>query len=329
MRVLISKENKKILFDFLKKENNCNSLLELSKKLNVSKSRLDKYCYSNCYLPINLIPQELYSSIVFLDKKTDNWGSVKGGRKTYKIIKGKYGDDEIIRRQKKGIKNSSIIRKQKESSFIIDFENVKFLELYGALLGDGWLSIINHKEKKFYLVGLSGNLSKDKEYFIYLKKLIKDLLKREAYLKLRPKNNSVEINLGHKILIQKLNTQLGFPIGKKVNLQISNKIYNLEFNKTKYVIKGILDTDGCVYFDKTPAGKPYPCISISLKSPILIRQISSILLNQGYKVIHYMNKTGVEQLKLKGTKQLSKWINEIGSSNSRNLKNFALVAQSG
>jgi hypothetical protein len=74
-----------------------------------------------------------------------------------------------------------------------------------------------------------------------------------------------------------MNRGLNFPIGKKVNLKIHNKVYDGGFDKVKHVIRGILDTDGCIIIDKTPAGKPYPCISIKMKAPILIKQMADIL----------------------------------------------------
>ena len=120
---------------------------------------------------------------------------------------------------------------------------------------------------------------------------------------------------------------MGFPLGRKIELKINKNIYNLGYNKIKNVIRGIFDTDGSFYLDKTPSGNPYPCISIQMKSPILIKQLNDILLEQGFKVIYRKNK---DMITLKGRKQINKWMKEIGSSNQRHLNKInALVAQSG
>ena len=130
------------------------------------------------------------------------------------------------------------------------------------------------------------------------------------------------------MLVNALNKDLGFPIGKKVNLRIPNNIYEKGFPKVKYIIRGIFDTDGSFYYDKTPVGRPYPCISISMKSPELMQQIHDLLISEGFKAYHY-HSTKIDNITLKGSIQLKKWLAEIGSSNPYKLTKMqkALVAQ--
>ena len=95
MRVLINLEDKRKLFEYLKKINNVNSLRNLAPNMNVSKSTLDSWRYSNkTYFPLKIIPEDLYKEITILDKKPDNWGNVKGGKKTYQLILKKYGKED-------------------------------------------------------------------------------------------------------------------------------------------------------------------------------------------------------------------------------------------
>ena len=191
------------------------------------------------------------------------------------------------------------------------------------------MSKLNYNGKNIYLIGISGNAKLDRDFILYIKKNVKLMFDRNAYLKERPKYNAIELQILHKFLLEKLNKELEFPIGRKINLEINKKVYDLGYQKMKYVIRGIFDTDGCVYFDKTPAGKPYPCISITMKAPILMNQIRNVLIKEGFKVTYYNHRFPIVQLKLKGSKQLKKWIKEIGSSNPRNLNKLARVAQSG
>ena len=343
MRILLSKDSKKLLFDFLKKEYECNSLKKLSNKLNISFKTLNEWAYNpQRYIPEKIILEEIEDKLTILDSQKDNWGQIKGGKNTYNILMQRYGPEEFRRRQSNGGKQSTLVNRikrieRKEEPLKIDLKNPLFLELYGALLGDGWLSKLNYKEKISYIIGISGNRKLDQEYFLYLKEIFKILLGRDVYIKDRPKYNSIEIYFSHKSFLYFLHNELNFPIGQKIDLEINPKLYSMGFEKVKYIIRGIFDTDGCFVFDKTPVGNPYPVISIKMKAPRLIRQIYSILISDGFKV--YLHEGYQSSIFLKGSKQLNKWMNEIGSSNKRNLdkinkfmnlklsKQTALVAQ--
>ncbi len=327
MRLLLSDDSRKRVFDYLIKRNECNSLKELATKLKIPYKTIQNWrYYKGRYLPEAIVPLEIKNELLILDKQNENWGKVIGGKKTYKLILEKYGLKEIRRRQSLGGKISIQKKVKTEKEIILNLNDPLFLEFYGVLLGDGWLSKLIYKDKITYLIGISGNAKKDRVFFNYLKKNIKSLFNRKAYLKERPKYNSIELNFAHKNLLKKMNLELSFPIGEKINLKIEDKIYNSGFEKVKYIIRGIFDTDGCFFLDKTPVGRPYPCITITMKSPILMKQIHDILIKNGFKAYHNQTRP-VQQIRLKGYKQLNKWMGEIGSSNPRNLDKMALVAQ--
>lgn len=321
MRILLSKKDKLKLFTALKEKCSCDSMLMLSRKMNISLRTLQNWIYlEKRYIPESMIPEEIKNKIIVIDRQEDNWGKIKGGKKTYINIVEKYGSGEIKRRQSKGGKAAGKSRWSKEKPFSINKNNNMFLEFYGVLLGDGWLSKLKYDGKDNWLIGISGDGKLDREFFIYLKKNIKELFNRAAYLKERPKYNSIELNFSHKMLIRALNENIGFPLGKKINLKIDEEVYNLGYEKVKQVIRGIFDTDGSFYLDKTSAGKPYPCICITMKAPILIKQIYDMLVKEGFKVYHNKHRSPNEQIILKGSKQLKKWMKEIGSSNPRHLR---------
>lgn len=329
MRLLLSKDSLQQLFSYLFNENKCKSLKSLSVKAGIKFNTLQKWKYGQRYIPGTIIPSKLKEQLIVLDKQPENWGRIKGGQKTYKVLLNKYGIAEIKRRQAKGGKVSSILRQKKDKLLELDLNNTLFLEFYGALLGDGWMSKLHYKGKVTYLIGISGNARLDREFFYYLKKNIKTLFNRNAYLKERPKYNSIELNFSHKELLKKMNEELHFPVGEKLNLEINPKIYGSGFEKVRHVIRGIFDTDGSFYFDKTPVGKPYPCINITMKAPVLIKQLADMLLKQGFRLYHDKSRTPIEQIRIKGVKQLTKWMREIGSQNLRHLNKYAPVAQSG
>jgi hypothetical protein len=328
MRLLLSLNSRQKLFDWLIKKHNCRFLTELSKKMNIQFRTIQNWRYcKDRYIPSNIIPMGIEKNLEIIDKQEDNWGKIKGGKETYKLLLQRYGIEEIRRRQSKGGKKSIEKRESKKEPVILDITNPLFLEFYGVLLGDGWMSKLKFRGKINNLIGISGNAKKDREFFVYLKKSIRELFDRSAYLKERPRYNSIELNFSHKELLKKMHEELDFPIGPKLDLKINEKIYNLGYEKMKYVIRGILDSDGCVYFDKTPVGRPYPCLNITMKAPRLMNQVLNMLLNQGFKARLEDRRYHAMQIILKGSKQLNKWIREIGSSNPRNLSKLALVAQ--
>lgn len=330
MRVLLSKKDKLKLIFFLKRKYLSRSLSELSENLNMPLRTLQNWLYiESRYIPEEIIPQEMKKEIKINDTREDNWGKVKGGKKAVKVILQKYGVEEIRKRQSNGGRISKRLQLLKEKPVEIDLNNHLFLEFYGILLGDGWLSKLKWKNKKIWLIGISGNMSLDRDFFKYCQNSIKILFNRRAYLKERPKQNSIELNFSHKNLIDYFNKKLDFPIGKKKNLKIHEYVYKKSFGSVRHVIRGIFDTDGSFYFDKTPAGKPYPCISIKMKAKPLMTQIRNTLLKQGFRLTYTEYSNAQQQIKLKGRKQLDKWMSEIGSNNSRHLNKIALVAQPG
>lgn len=314
MRILLSKSSRLKLLKYLKNKYNCSSIQMLSYKIKIPKSTLEKwFYYKDRYLPDKIIPNEIKDKLEILDKQKDNWGRIKGGKETYKIIVKKYGIDEIRKRQSKGGKISSL-KRHKMIELNLDILNPLFLEFYGVLLGDGWIGEYKHKGKITKIIGISGHISLDRDFLLYCRGNIKKLFDRDGYLKIKQRYNSIELQFGHRELFRELNKNLRFPIGKKVNLRINKHIYSHGYNKVRHIIRGIFDTDGSFYLDKTSSGNPYPCISINMKAPILIKQLYKILLQNGFKVGYRKERN---MITLKGKKQIDKWMEEIGSNNPK------------
>ncbi len=329
MRILLSRDSRNKLFDELITSNNCRGLKELSLKLGIPLKTIQNWKYGERHMPESIIPLKFKKILNVLDKQEDNWGKILGGKKTYRIILERYGAEEIRKRQSAGGKKSFKNLKKIAKNFNIDLKNNQFLEFYGALLGDGWLSKLKlkTKSKNIWLIGFSGHMNLDEMYHLYLQKIIRNLFSREGYIRKRPKYSGRELLIGHRALLEFLHKRLNFPIGLKKNLEIPREIIDFGFDYTRFVIRGIFDTDGSFFFDKTPVGKPYPIISIYMREPILINQIKELLSNEGFKPLITHNG---EEIKLKGGIQLRKWMNKIGSSNLKHLNKInALVAQPG
>ncbi|MBW3019422.1 hypothetical protein KY329_04540 [Candidatus Woesearchaeota archaeon] len=318
-RVLIDKKSKKILYTHLKKKYCARSLIDLSTKLGISHHTLDNWFYQEKrYLPSSIIPSEVHSKLTVLDKQPENWGKKLGGQRTYALILKKLSKEELLKRQKKGgmqrAKQLDLLRKK---SLCVDIKDPIFLEFYGALLGDGWLSINKNKGRTQWWVGLCGHSKKDREYLMHIKKIMENLFHRKVTVKTKEEKNCTELIMCHKHLVNFLHKKYGFPIGRKTNLVLPETCNN--WQSAKHAIRGVFDTDGSLYFDKTPAGNPYPVISIHMNAPLLLCQIKSQLLRQGFKVRFRKN-----EIILKGNKQIQKWMKEIGS---RNPKHFLKLSK--
>ncbi len=257
-------------------------------------------------------------------------GTKKGGKISYEKIKDEFGIAEIKKRQSLGGKRAAKTKElEKLNNFKINIEDPFFLEFYGNLLGDGWLSNFTSGNKKSWIIGLSCNLSNERKLVEHYRSLVKNLFNRERKVRERFENNVIEFVFGHKILLKYLNKNLSFPIGKKENLSIHSSILSLGFEKVKYVLRGIFDTDGSFYLRRNRKGIPsYPIISIHMNEPLLIKQIGNILENEDFK-IGYCNNG--KMIRLLGRKQLNRWLNEIGSSNPYKLRKMqdARVTQPG
>ncbi|MBW2986676.1 hypothetical protein KY333_04880, partial [Candidatus Woesearchaeota archaeon] len=142
MRLLLTKHSKNELCKYLKKQNQSNSLKELSIRINIPKSTLENWFYDTTrYIPEKIIPKHLIKKLEIIDKQQDNWGKTKGGKKTYYVLLKKYGAGEIKKRQIAGGKAKN---NKTKDAFKININSPLFLEFYGALLGDGWLSALSY-----------------------------------------------------------------------------------------------------------------------------------------------------------------------------------------
>lgn len=328
MRIVFKKGKQKKFLEAVSASLNCQSYSELAFELKISPNTLKKWTYEKHHLPKKIFDNIIirFPSLKIYKKeivkiKEKNWGQTLGGRKTYQIILKKYGLEEIKRRQSKGGR-ASLLKKDKQAkeNLKIDLDDPLFLEFYGALLGDGWLSSLSYVYKNYkkslWWVGISGHAELDKEYLVFLKKIIKKLFNKNVIIKYKKNSKGMEILFCHKQLILFLNEKLSFPIGKKINLKIENN-FARDWDKLKYVVKGLFDTDGSLYFDKNPVGNPYPIISIHMKAPILLNQVYKQLLYHNFKLRFRKN-----ELILKGSKQLNKWMKEIGSSNPKHFSKY-------
>jgi hypothetical protein len=184
-------------------------------------------------------------------------------------------------------------------------------ELYGILMGDGCVSEYNDYEHANRCdTIIVGDKRHDFLYFSYMKALLLNL-GINCYIYQYKTNNSIRLTVRNKRFSQFL-LSIGFPKGNKYELLIIPQIFsNLPWADLKLIIRGIFDTDGCIFAKKNEKYR-YPYINISSKSQKLRQQLHSILRERAYPF--YFNN---DNLFMKGIKNVNRWMEDIGTSNPK------------
>jgi len=192
----------------------------------------------------------------------------------------------------------------------------KLAELIGIMAGDGCLSTYCKK----YMIYISGHKKDDLEYHTNItKKLFQDIFNKETSIQLKKSENTLFIRFSDKDIFKILSNYL--PIGNKYEkLKIPIEIIN---NKRYFFnfMRGFSDTDGSIIFSKQHKEIAYyPRIEIASKSKNLLNSILSKLKENGfYGSVSHKGKKAY-RLELPGTKNLTKWLKEIGFNNNKHIR---------
>ncbi|MBR9683175.1 hypothetical protein GOV03_01410 [Candidatus Woesearchaeota archaeon] len=198
--------------------------------------------------------------------------------------------------------------------------NEEICEFIGAFIGDGYLGRYG-KRKNIYTIGFAGDKKLDEDYF---KNYLVPLIKRNfpftnPHLYYRTDENTLMLRIYSKKLFEFM-VQLGFKPGVKT-YTVTIPLVILE-NKDflNATIRGLFDTDGCIFFDKRKTyNKPYPRIILELFNYGLINQVSNHL-SKDFKIYINGRKTRKSKIiEIYGHKQLEKFLKQIGFSNQRHL----------
>ncbi len=190
--------------------------------------------------------------------------------------------------------------------------NEHLYEFYGILMGDGCISRYRNGQAMCHELRIDGNAVTDKDYYYkHVVPLITQITSREPKPRFRTDCKGIYIKFQHKEFALFLQSTLGFPVGKKGEITIKDFVLQ-DFNRLKHVLRGLFDTDGCIYFTKNNSDKRYyPILEITSYSFPLITQLKSALEKAGFtvKISHYQ-----DSIKLHGKENLFKWMELIGTS---------------
>ncbi len=190
--------------------------------------------------------------------------------------------------------------------------NAGLCELIGSIIGDG-----NIYDKRPYYVEITGHPREDLLYFGQLLEIIKKELSYDA--KIKNISGAIRIRINNKTFVNYLKT-IGIPSGKGKfkKVRVPDRIIKKSGKYLISCIRGIFDTDGCVFFDKRKTYKnPYIRITLHMFNGKLLFQISKILNDLGIKNTIPINE---QFLYINGKDNVKKFLKTIGFHNHRHIK---------
>lgn len=197
----------------------------------------------------------------------------------------------------------------------------------GWHIGDGTMNFYKNHGKEIGLYQLRGHIEDDKpHYLMRVKPIFKNLYGADISLREMPSMRVFGFQIWSSDLV-KFKQNLGLTIGPKLDLIIPEKF--LENNDLKIsVLRGIFDTDGCIYFEHKNH-KHYPRIEITTICKRLVEQLKNLFIELGLRAtIHKSNYTikgnrkQAYRVVIRGEEMLEKFIKVIKPANQKHIAKY-------
>ena len=197
----------------------------------------------------------------------------------------------------------------------------------GWHLGDGSMNYYKKRNLTKGLYQLRGHIKDDViHYDIRIKTIFKSLYNLDINCHEQKSTGIYGFQIWDDSLINFKNKILNLPLGKKGEIKIPD-VFLKESNLSKSVIRGIFDTDGCLYLEKRN-GKLYPRIKISTTSVILSNQLKNEINKLGLRATKYTTKRNnvnwkpLQNIEIRGSKQTDKWFKIISPKNPKFIEKY-------
>lgn len=315
-----SKVIRDYFFERAKNHSGSRTWVEFYDCCNKRKNLMEYYRFGQLTLPYyffdnlcNFLPKDLIiffkSKIKYKDK---NWGCAKGGIITYNQHK------EIFERGR-SIAIRNIRLRESEHTFDINMPlSEELCEFLGCLIGDGFTNKYNRTGHTQF----AGDSRFDRRYYteVIIPIACKLFNLKSPYI--RTKKNSLWVTFYSKNLFKFLTKRFNIPSGVKFDkVLIPAEILKAEQNLWIACIRGIFDTDGCIFFDKRKIYKePYIRIELHMHNEKLIEQIYYCLKSLDINVKKLSTKT---RLQIIGKKSVCAFLEKVGFSNNRHRNRLA------
>lgn len=251
------------------------------------------------------------------------------GRKGGLIRVARYGNPGTPDGRRRGGLNSIPTHVKKKTGFkvlksiYIPGRSARLAELIGVLMGDGHVGL--------YQTSIVTNADTDYQHALFVKALIEDLFKIQVHVRKRRNEKACEIVISSKSVSRFLVSQ-GIPQGNKITMgvHIPHWIQKKSLYR-KAFIRGLFDTDGCVYLDTHRyRRKVYKNIGMAFanqSAPLLSFFRESL----EFFGLHPTQKTAFRVF-LRRKEDIRRYFNLIGSSNEKHLnkvRQYFLASEKG
>ena len=327
MRIRLTSKNRRALFATLSKRG-------LTVRAATAKYGVNARTWSDWRRGKSSLPASIFDKLLHEAKTTrhklspivlrDFWhikvAAKKGGLARYRL----YGNFSTEDGRKKGGLASLQTHKENPSAFKvlkkikIPGPSTKLAELLGILIGDGHLSE--------YQISVTTNAQTDQEHAQFSSKLLEDLLGVKTTLTYKKGERTINIVASSKNAVNILQER-GMPIGNKIKhgVAVPRWIFRKEEYKRAFV-RGLFDTDGCVYLDKHRVGrKTYKHYGwkITSYSVRLIGDIIQLLKQLGFSPTH---RTSQKSVFLRRQGEIARYFHEIKTHNPKHAGRYRKLA---
>lgn len=251
------------------------------------------------------------------------------GRKGGLARTARYGNPGTPEGRRRGGLNSIRAHTRNKTGFkvlksiIVPGHSARLAELVGILMGDGHVGL--------YQTSVVTNSDTDYQHALFVKELIEDLFKIQVHLSNRGDKKASEVVVSSKAVSHFFVSQ-GIPQGNKITLGV--RIPKWILKKALYrkaFIRGLFDTDGCVYIDTHRyRQKVYENLGMAFANQSL-PLLSFFKETLEFFGLHPTQKTKFRVF-LRRREEIRRYFDLVGSSNEKHLKKvrqYFLTSQKG
>lgn len=202
----------------------------------------------------------------------------------------------------------------------------------GWHIGDGSMNFYQNKDVLRGVYQLRGHIEDDKSHYIKrIKPIFKKLYDIDISLRKMPSTRVFGFQIWSDDIIR-FKQKLGLPLGYKIDIKIPKTFLDNEKIKAA-VLRGIFDTDGCIYLEKKN-NKFYPRIEIGTISINLANQLKEIFNEIGLRATLYKsyieirNKKDFYKVTIRGEEMFHKFVKIISPKNPKHIAKYNKFIQS-
>ena len=202
----------------------------------------------------------------------------------------------------------------------------------GWHIGDGSMNYYKNQGKMRGFYQLRGHIEDDKPHYIQrIKPIFKNIYGIDISLREMPSTMVFGFQIWSNELV-KFKQKLGLEVGPKLAVKIPDIFLNDEKLRIA-AIRGIFDTDGCVYLEKKN-GKLYPRLEIKTISLLLAEQLKFLFNDLGLRATMHEDKSMkgnrkiVYAIVIRGVDMLHNFFKVISPQNPKHIAKYCKFTQS-